>query len=73
MQVALYEKFKLKLAELLQARRITQEKHDMWLVKIDIQVYQYKSDPDFMLEAFEEEAARYTEILPCTPCSANCT
>ena len=26
-----------------------------------------------MSAEFEEEAARYTEILPCTPCSSDCT
>lgn len=74
MQDALYEKFKTKLAAMLKANLITQEKHDMWLVKIGIQVYQYKSDPDFMAEAFDEEAARYTTpIVPCAPCSTSCT
>ncbi len=73
MQDALYEKFKAKLAALLKANLITQEKHDTWLVKIDIQVYQYKSDPDFMATAFDEEASKYTTpIVPCAPCSTTC-
>lgn len=74
-QKELYEKYRVKIADLLKANRITQEKHDMWLVKINTQVYQYKSDPDFMAREFDEEAARYTAILAptCTPCSANCT
>lgn len=63
MQEELYNKFKKKLTDLLKANRITQEKHDTWLVKIYTQVYQYKSDPSFMESAFEEEAARYTTVL----------
>lgn len=72
-QEALYNKFKDRLTELLKARRITQEKYAIWLDKIYTKVYQYKSDPNLMSAEFEEEAARYTEILPCTPCSSDCT
>ncbi len=66
-QDALYNKFKDRLTELLKAHRITQEKYNTWLVKIDAQVYQYKSDPNLMSLAFEEEAARYTTIIESAP------
>ena len=72
-QEALYNTFKDRLTILLKARRITQEKYNVWLEKIQIQVYQYKSDPDTMSADFEAEAARYTDIIPCAPCSSDCT
>ncbi|MBP9779044.1 hypothetical protein KBD33_00305 [Candidatus Gracilibacteria bacterium] len=72
-QDALYNSYKDRLAGLLKERRITQEKYYTWLEKIKIQIYQYKSDVELMALDFDEEAARYTAIIPCAPCSPNCT
>jgi hypothetical protein len=71
-QDALYDSYKDRLAGLLKERRITQEKYYTWLEKIKIQIYQYKSDVELMALDFDEEAARYTTILPCEPCSPEC-
>jgi hypothetical protein len=66
-QDALYNMYKDRLALLLKEQKITQEKYDTWLVKIETQVYQYKSDPDLMSREFEEESAKYTTIIARTP------
>ncbi len=66
MQDELYQKYKTQIDDLLKTNKITQEKHDTWIVKINMQVYQYKSDPDFMESSFKEEAARYPTPLAST-------
>ncbi len=63
-QDALYKKLKLRVEALLSERKITKDKHDTWLVKLHTQIYQHKSDAEYITALFEDETLNYTEVLP---------
>lgn len=63
-QDSLYADLKTRVATLLSERKITKEQHDKWLVKLRTQIYEYKSEPEFVTAQYEDQAANYTTVLP---------
>ncbi len=66
MQDATYADLKWRILKLFSENKITKEKRDTWITKIETQIYQYKSETDFVVSLFEDEAKNYTVVLAQT-------
>ena len=52
-----------KAKALLDAKNITQEQHNIWIVKVQRQIFEYKTDPDLVYRNFLQEIQPYDTIV----------
>lgn len=60
---AMYKKIITTIKTLFNERKITEEKMNSWIVIIDRKIYEYKSDPNVVMQEVIDEAKNYTTVL----------